>query len=170
MADRSKGARWPSTAEVDLQRQLDEEKARAKATTVDELAAVGAVAGTPRDVAVEDNDTSGYVGVSPEYQTYANETEKPLAADGGPQEAVEDLIHDRLAGAVGDVSVEQGKPTQGGGSNQPLVYGTVSGSDITPETVKRSEVYEESTKEAEEQQQQQPTPAAPTPPTPPASS
>jgi hypothetical protein len=29
--------------------------------------------------AVEDNDLSGYVGVSPEYQTYANETEKPDA-------------------------------------------------------------------------------------------
>lgn len=31
-----------------------------------------------RDYRVEGNDTRGYVGVDPEYQTYANETEKPL--------------------------------------------------------------------------------------------
>lgn len=31
-----------------------------------------------RDYTVEGNDTSGYIGVSPEYMTYANETEKPL--------------------------------------------------------------------------------------------
>lgn len=31
-----------------------------------------------RDYRVEGNDTSGYIGVSPEYMTYANETEKPL--------------------------------------------------------------------------------------------
>ena len=30
---------------------------------------------------VEDNDLSGYVGVSPEYQTYADEASKPLVAD-----------------------------------------------------------------------------------------
>lgn len=31
-----------------------------------------------RDYRVEGNDISGYVGVDPEYMTYANETEKPL--------------------------------------------------------------------------------------------
>jgi hypothetical protein len=35
--------------------------------------------------AVEDNDTSGYRGVSPEYMTYANETEKPHTPDEGPE-------------------------------------------------------------------------------------
>ena len=30
-----------------------------------------------RDFRVEGNDVDGYVGVSPEYRTYANETEKP---------------------------------------------------------------------------------------------
>jgi hypothetical protein len=31
-----------------------------------------------RDFAVEGNDTSAYVGVSPEYRTYASETDAPL--------------------------------------------------------------------------------------------
>lgn len=34
-----------------------------------------------RDYRVEGNDTSGYIGVSPEYMTYANETEKPTLTD-----------------------------------------------------------------------------------------
>ncbi len=34
-----------------------------------------------RDYRVEGNDTSGYVGVSPEYMTYANPTEKPILTD-----------------------------------------------------------------------------------------
>jgi hypothetical protein len=31
-----------------------------------------------RDYRVQDNDTSQYVGVDPEYMTYANKTEQPL--------------------------------------------------------------------------------------------
>lgn len=34
-----------------------------------------------RNYRVEGNDTSGYVGVSPEYMTYANKTEKPELTD-----------------------------------------------------------------------------------------
>ena len=34
-----------------------------------------------RSFAVEDNDLDHYVGVSPEYMTYANETEKPMLTD-----------------------------------------------------------------------------------------
>lgn len=34
-----------------------------------------------RDYRVEGNDTSGYIGVDPEYMTYANETEKPHLTD-----------------------------------------------------------------------------------------
>lgn len=34
---------------------------------------------------LEDNDTSGYLGVSPEYMNYANEAEKPITATEGPE-------------------------------------------------------------------------------------
>lgn len=37
--------------------------------------------GEVNQYAVEGNDLSGYVGVSPEYATYANETEKPSLTD-----------------------------------------------------------------------------------------
>lgn len=49
--------------------------------------------------AVEGNDTSGYLGVSHEYMTYANETEKPHTADEGPE--AESLK--RLQGGVANV-------------------------------------------------------------------
>jgi hypothetical protein len=35
--------------------------------------------------ATEDTDTSGYIGVSPEYMTYANDTEAPLTAEEGAE-------------------------------------------------------------------------------------
>jgi hypothetical protein len=44
-----------------------------------------------RRYAVEGNKTSNYFGVSPEYQTYANETEKPMRAQGGPEAELEKL-------------------------------------------------------------------------------
>jgi hypothetical protein len=34
-----------------------------------------------RNFAVEGNDLSGYIGVSPEYMTYADETQKPYSTD-----------------------------------------------------------------------------------------
>lgn len=34
-----------------------------------------------RNFTLEGNDTSGYVGVDPEYRNYANETDKPLLGD-----------------------------------------------------------------------------------------
>lgn len=39
-----------------------------------------------RDFRVEGNDTSAYVGTSPEYMTYANETEQPHAGEGAEAE------------------------------------------------------------------------------------
>lgn len=41
-----------------------------------------------RDFTVEGNDTSGYVGVDPIYQNYANETEAPMKADEGAEATV----------------------------------------------------------------------------------
>lgn len=35
----------------------------------------------PRNFTLEGNDTSGYVGVDPEYRNYANETDKPYLTD-----------------------------------------------------------------------------------------
>lgn len=124
MAEEDKVTRWPSNAELDLQRRLDEEKQQA-----------GEAPSTGRDVAVEGNDTSDYVGVSPEYMTYANETEKPLRADGGPEEVLEDRVLERVAGAVASTERREGKSTQGGGSVTPTLYAATSGDSVQPEKV-----------------------------------
>lgn len=42
-----------------------------------------------RNFAVEGNDLSGYLGCDPEYMTYANESERPYAAEG-------DVVHERM--------------------------------------------------------------------------
>lgn len=44
----------------------------------------------PAPFAVEDNDTSAYVGVDPIYQNYANETERPIKADEADEDTTED--------------------------------------------------------------------------------
>ena len=46
-----------------------------------------------RSFEVEGNDTDAYVGVSPEYRGYANDTEKPYAAESG----VEKIMEERYA-------------------------------------------------------------------------
>jgi hypothetical protein len=49
--------------------------------------------------ATETTDTSGYLGVSPDYMTYSHDTDKPLTADEGPEaEALK-----RLQGGVAGV-------------------------------------------------------------------
>lgn len=47
-----------------------------------------------RDFAVEGNDKSAYLGTSPEYQTYANDTEKPMRAEDGPEKVLEDEVYE----------------------------------------------------------------------------
>lgn len=71
--------RWPSNAELDLE-------ARQKAADQEQ----GEVGEVYAPFAVEGNDTSGYVGVSPEYMTYANETDKPLRSEEGVEKDLED--------------------------------------------------------------------------------
>lgn len=57
-----------------------------------------------RDYRVEGNDTSGYIGVSPEYMTYANETEKPLLTSEEEWDYTNNLDH--LEGNVDEESDE----------------------------------------------------------------
>ncbi len=51
-----------------------------------------------RDFRVEGNNVDGYVGVSPEYRTYANDTEKPYTTD-------EDVKIFLASGTLTDVEV-----------------------------------------------------------------
>jgi hypothetical protein len=88
--------------------------------------------------AVEDNDTSAYVGVNLEYATYANETERPYRAEEGTAERYfEDQLTPpkKFAVAAGVTS----NPTEGGGSSVPLVYPDVSGAAYVNEPIKVTE-------------------------------
>lgn len=67
------------TSQIDAERVLAEQRG-------DEVSST-AVA---RSFAVEGNDVSGYVGVSPEYQNYAEETHAPIAADEGIEREIEE--------------------------------------------------------------------------------
>lgn len=53
---------------------------------------------TNKQFAVEDNDTSGYRGVSEEYMTYASEADKPLVATEGIEKEVLDYLDSGVPG------------------------------------------------------------------------
>lgn len=65
--------------------QVDFEERLAK-----ENAAKGDATDAGRSFAVEGNDTSKFVGVSPEYATYANDTEAPLRGEDGAESVFEE--------------------------------------------------------------------------------
>lgn len=135
MAEDQKGQRWPSNAEL----------ANAEALKVDDKERVGALQGGPGEVievnapyAVEDNDTSNYVGVSPEYMTYANDTEKPLRAEEGLEKELEDQFLDGDRFKVAQAVSAEDNATQGGGSVHQTVYPAVSGEAFTSTKAKES--------------------------------
>lgn len=90
--------------------------------------------GTIVSYAVEGNDTSGYIGVSPEYATYANETEAPLRATEGVEAEATEALTQPLRQAKVKPSYE-GKQITGVGSTNPVIYSEVSGEDYKTEVV-----------------------------------
>lgn len=76
--------------------------------------------------AVEGNDTTGYVGVSPEYMTYADDRQKPFQGEGGVERQVEDDLFTAEPVAV-VAAKHEGRQITGVGSTQPLIYPHTSG-------------------------------------------
>lgn len=90
--------------------------------------------------AVEGNDLSAYRGVSPEYMTYSDDTSKPFAAEGGPEEKAEKLAVEGMA--VGQLAPsKESNPTVGGGSTVESIHSAFSGEGFTSEVVDREKVY-----------------------------
>lgn len=127
MAENDNEDRWPSAAERDLEARQDKDYKPGSALSTGR----GEVSETNAPYAVEGNDTSAYVGVSPEYMTYANDTEKPLKAESGPQAELEKQLTSGFA--VGKVADVKSKQTLGGGSLHETVYPATSGEDFTSE-------------------------------------
>lgn len=70
-----------------------------------------------RDYRVEGNDVGGYLGVSPEYMTYANDTEKPLLTDQEKWDYTNQLDH--LEGNA-DEEVESEKSDETEETGEPI--------------------------------------------------
>lgn len=86
MADKPQYAKPAS--QVDLEERLKNgNRSQAILSTADSFEP--AKPGEERSYAVEGNKLDGYVGVSGEYATYANETEAPLAGKGVEQDVLE---------------------------------------------------------------------------------
>lgn len=69
-----------------------------------------------RNFAVEENDLGGYIGVSPEYMTYADETQKPISTDEEVIPTIEQLMFEEEAPANSEpeASTEEKTPTDDG--------------------------------------------------------
>jgi hypothetical protein len=74
----------------------------------------------PRSFAVEGNKLDGYVGVNPEYMTYANVGQAPGVATKGAEAEIEQRLREAPAGVAGAVTKPEpegddqpDKPTEG---------------------------------------------------------
>lgn len=94
--------------------------------------------------AVEDNDTSAYVGVDADKMTYAEDTHKPLRGDG-----VEDKVASEQLKGYAVAKKQEGperEQTLGGGSEQPLAQVVTSGSSVTHKLVGEIKAEEDGSK------------------------
>lgn len=85
-----------------------------------------------RDFSVEGNDLDGYLGVSPEYATYANEGEKPYASE---DDEAEQKVRDAKPEAVTTTGVPVSQMEDDDDSNKgegPNTSGRQSGSPQPP--------------------------------------
>lgn len=102
MASQSKGkAQYAKPAtQVDLEERLANGNASFKVLSTAENAPVpdpDEVAG--QSYAVEGNELDGYIGTSPEYMTYANDTEKPGVGEDNVEEDVAEFFLERMENA-----------------------------------------------------------------------
>lgn len=84
----------PSTAALDLEARLANDNAYPGGLL------------TVNAAGVEEAAVDGYRGTDPIYQNYANETEKPLAADGGVWADAEEAHEDLLSGDAREATPE----------------------------------------------------------------
>lgn len=131
--------RWPSNEEKAYEARRAEGFASESRTVVPQPVDVYA------PFAVKGNDTTNFVGVSPEYMTYAGVGGKPLRAEGdGPLAQVEAEIFDNSPVVKVTASPKEDTTTQGEGAGSELVYTATSGQGFvtkvaTPEDAEKPE-------------------------------
>jgi hypothetical protein len=122
MADKKDEAEYSKSTEQEYKeslRQTDEERAKAEKDN------------PGRDMTVEGNDRSAYVGVDPVYQNYANEGEKPYTPEDGSADAaiVEEFNAAQthtVSTVEGQESAAEGTPATPGGENVTKTSGSES--------------------------------------------
>ncbi len=147
----------PPTSQVDLKRRLEQDGVAGEHPLDSDDDSVNPT--KQRDLfAVEGNDTDHYIGVSEEYRTYANDTEKPYPFEGAEGDEVKRQMD---VYAVGKPVVAETEHTKGGGSTYETVTTHESGGATQPDVVDREKVYKEA--ESQDQDKQPSTPqTAPT--------
>lgn len=116
MADEEKANYTKPTSQVDLEERLarGNESSRVLVTSdeyarrLEERDDEEKEAQRGRSFAVEDNDLDNYVATDPVYQTYANETEKPLRAEDGPEAELEKRMEQQQQPPVAEPDEEEG--------------------------------------------------------------
>lgn len=101
MADKKEKVEYTkSTAELDLEERLADDYLPPAARETLTL--------NPNQQKNEDEDEA-FQGVSPDYQNYANESDKPYSADGGVQQKVEELVIPEYVEPDEELSLEERK-------------------------------------------------------------
>lgn len=96
-------ARYTKSSQTrDLEERLESGNVSTRVVSTSEDFSGSEDDGNGRTYAVEGNKTDGYLNTSPEYQTYANDTEKPLRADDGVTSKLEGVAYETAAEVEGD--------------------------------------------------------------------
>lgn len=85
MATKGKAQYAKPASQVDLEERLANGNESSRVLSTSDSYKGAGDEGDGRDFRVEDNDVTEYVGTSPEYATYANETEAPLKSEKGAE-------------------------------------------------------------------------------------
>jgi hypothetical protein len=106
MAEKKEKAQYSKPAsQLDLERRLENGNESDRVlSTADSFKKPSVNEGDGRDFRVEDNETENYLGVSPEYATYANETEKPGFSEENPEDQVAAEFYDSFQRFVDPVN------------------------------------------------------------------
>jgi hypothetical protein len=126
----SGATRYPTNDELDYERR----KALGFPSFVAPInQSKGVVSEVQTQFAVEDNDTTNYLGVTSERMTYANSTEQPLAAEEGVELDREEALVSQPVLVTPKVPVPEVQQTDGGGSTQEPLYTSLSGTRFSAE-------------------------------------
>lgn len=127
MAEKKKAQYAKPASQVDLEERLENgNKSSAVLSTADSYEPAKD-SGDGRDFRVEDNEIDEYVGTSPEYATYANETEAPLA---GKDDSAESQVFKSFADGL-NPSVPEGWSASDDDEDETTVEAADSGDKET---------------------------------------